>query len=208
MIEQDRAVAIPGVQPRLKRGLVWWIQRDGPKSGVDTDGFIGGASTKTVCAPCFSQVTFTVRPMARVRCTAPAGTTRLCHSVSVVCPPCSNSIRSSPRHHEKQLVGIRVVMPAILSLENRQPQALFVNIQEHLIFVELGDGGLLGAKVDDGHRRIMRSLGRILLGRGELRFHGQEAGSRWHVPGRKPVRKTRRGQVGRTRWNLPCMVNR
>src|SRR5207248_2331046 len=62
------------------------------RGAVRCVAWLGGDSTKTVCAPCFSKVMLTVRPMACVRWTEPAGTTMLCHSVRVTRAPPSKSI--------------------------------------------------------------------------------------------------------------------
>lgn len=75
------------------------------------------------------------------------------------------------RYDQKELVGIRVVMPTIFSLENGKPHALVVNIKQHLIFVGIGDPSFLGANVNDSHGRIACLLGRILLGCWKFGFH-------------------------------------
>src|SRR6185437_11464962 len=56
----------------------------------------GQASVNTVLACCFSNVTLTVRPIARVRWTVPAGRTAYCHSVNSMVPAPARSICSFP----------------------------------------------------------------------------------------------------------------
>jgi hypothetical protein len=74
-------------------------------------------------------------------------------------------------HYQEQLVRIRVRMPGVLALENRESHTRAIHVEQDLIPVRLEHLLLHRLQVDECKRTESRSFRRVMFCRGEIRFH-------------------------------------
>src|SRR5258708_7575010 len=67
-------------------------------------------------------------------------------------------------HDQKQFVGMRMIMPRIIALNDSESQAMIIYLIQHDVPILLLNGGGFGYDIQPFERRISHRLGLIIAG--------------------------------------------